>query len=229
MPAFPSLQRLVKHVREVHLSKGGRHVHTGERSKNFVLSKRVQMMHGTPMPAQNAVPSQMPHQLSPPPVQYQQPQIVYAAPPPEPMFVTVPPQPQRANKPMKKPLTGYNLYSSDVRKSICLTNPEATFGDISRLVGTEWKNLPQDQKQLWEDRASKINEENKDLIVTGGQDSTPSTNHSSSTDNYSMVFECAWNKCDYQFEDAADCLEHCIQDENGHVQNTFVDKEHELV
>lgn len=134
----------------------------------------------------------------------------------------------KANKPMKKPLTGYNLYSSDVRKSICLTNPEATFGDISRLVGTEWKNLPQDQKQLWEDRASKINEENKDLIVTGGQDSTPSTNHSSSTDNYSMVFECAWNKCDYQFEDAADCLEHCIQDENGHVQNTFVDKEHEL-
>lgn len=135
----------------------------------------------------------------------------------------------KANKPMKKPLTGYNLYSSDVRKTICLTNPEAKFGDISRIVGNEWKSLPQDQRQLWEDRASKINEENKDLIQP---DSTATANTStantSATESYSMVFECLWDKCDYQFDDASDCLEHCIQEDLGHVQNTFVGKEHDL-
>jgi hypothetical protein len=28
----------------------------------------------------------------------------------------------------------------------------------------------------------------------------------------SQVFECCWGKCDYQFEDPADCLEHCTSD-----------------
>lgn len=56
-----------------------------------MISKRIQMIHGTPMPNSNANSAP----LSPPPAQYQQPQVVYAAPPPEPMFVTVPPQPQK--------------------------------------------------------------------------------------------------------------------------------------
>lgn len=27
-----------------------------------------------------------------------------------------------------------------------------------------------------------------------------------------MTYECAWDTCDYQFEDLADCMEHCIGD-----------------
>lgn len=36
------------------------------------------------------------------------------------------------------------------------------------------------------------------------------------------VFECLWENCDYQFEDAVDCMEHCIQDVDGHVQKSYV-------
>uniref|UniRef100_A0A1A9ZHR2 HMG box domain-containing protein n=1 Tax=Glossina pallidipes TaxID=7398 RepID=A0A1A9ZHR2_GLOPL len=44
-------------------------------------------------------------------------------------------------------------------KSICAVNPADSFGDILRMVGNEWKNLPASVKQNWEDRASRINEE----------------------------------------------------------------------
>lgn len=67
-------------------------------------------------------------------------------------------------KPIKssksKVLTGYILYSCEVRKGICQSNPESTFGDISRMVGNEWKNLPASVRQTWEDKATKMNEEN---------------------------------------------------------------------
>jgi protein polybromo-1 len=35
------------------------------------------------------------------------------------------------------------------------------------------------------------------------------------------VFECAWDKCDYQFEDPGDALEHAVADSNGCVQRYF--------
>ncbi|XP_064554339.1 protein polybromo-1 [Drosophila montana] len=126
-------------------------------------------------------------------------------------------------KSTKKSLTGYILYSSDVRKGISQSNPDATFGDISRLVGNEWKSLPSSVKQSWEDRANKLNEEAAALrreiddnqncgsplpqSATGGQDSGPA-----------LTFECLWDKCDYQFEEMADCTEHCLSDATGHIQ-----------
>lgn len=58
-------------------------------------------------------------------------------------------------------MTGYILYSREVRKQVVQNNPESTFGDISRIVGSEWKSLPSNEKQMWEERASKLNEENK--------------------------------------------------------------------
>uniref|UniRef100_A0A1A9ZHS8 HMG box domain-containing protein n=1 Tax=Glossina pallidipes TaxID=7398 RepID=A0A1A9ZHS8_GLOPL len=36
---------------------------------------------------------------------------------------------------------------------------ERAVGDLSRMVGYEWKNLPAGVKQNWEDRASRLNEE----------------------------------------------------------------------
>lgn len=58
-----------------------------------------------------------------------------------------------------KLVTGYILYSSEVRKDRAQSNPDCKFGDISRLVGNEWRSLPQADKQPWEDRARKYNEE----------------------------------------------------------------------
>lgn len=37
----------------------------------------------------------------------------------------------------KKLVTGYILYSSDVRKTVAAQNPESNFGDVSRIVGNE--------------------------------------------------------------------------------------------
>jgi protein polybromo-1 len=67
---------------------------------------------------------------------------------------------RRTGKGSRRLVTGYILYSSEHRKSICASNPEASFGDISRMVGLEWKALPEDTRRIWEEKASKLNEEN---------------------------------------------------------------------
>lgn len=62
-------------------------------------------------------------------------------------------------------VTGYILYSREVRKHVVQNNPESTFGDISRIVGSEWKALATTEKQVWEERASKLNEETKAQLL----------------------------------------------------------------
>lgn len=37
-----------------------------------------------------------------------------------------------------------------------------------------------------------------------------------------QVFECCWDNCDWQFEDMTDCIDHCIAEQNGHVQASFL-------
>ena len=60
----------------------------------------------------------------------------------------------------KKVITGYILYSSEVRKAKVMDNPEMKFGEISRMIGNEWKTLSIVERQQWEERASKINGDN---------------------------------------------------------------------
>lgn len=66
----------------------------------------------------------------------------------------------KKKKDSKKLLTGYLLYSGEIRKSIIQNNPDCTFGDISRIVGNEWRAIPAADKQIWEEKAAKINKEN---------------------------------------------------------------------
>ncbi|EDW84391.1 uncharacterized protein Dwil_GK13168 [Drosophila willistoni] len=127
-------------------------------------------------------------------------------------------------KSAKKCLTGYILYSSEVRKSICQSNPDASFGDISRMVGNEWKNLPSSVKQSWEDRANKQNEETAALRrsemdeMHNSGSPLPQTAASQESIGPPMVYECMWDKCDFQFEELSDCTEHCMADGTGHIQ-----------
>ncbi|XP_002020207.2 protein polybromo-1 [Drosophila persimilis] len=129
----------------------------------------------------------------------------------------------KAAKSAKKCLTGYILYSSEVRKGICQSNPEASFGDISRMVGNEWKNLPSSVKQSWEDRASKQNEETAALrreIDDTQNSASPSSQVSATQESTGppLTFECLWDKCDFQFEEMPDCTEHCLSEATGHIQ-----------
>lgn len=58
-------------------------------------------------------------------------------------------------------VTGYIIYSSEHRRGLCDENPGASFGDISRMLGDEWKNMEQDERSYWEMKAAKMNEESK--------------------------------------------------------------------
>ncbi|XP_030370298.1 protein polybromo-1 [Scaptodrosophila lebanonensis] len=123
------------------------------------------------------------------------------------------------NKTAKKCLTGYILYSSEVRKGICQSNPDASFGDISRMVGTEWKNLPASVKQSWEDRACKLNEESAALRREMDDQNCASPAPASAQDPPPILtYECQWDKCDFQFEELPDCTEHCLSEATGHIQ-----------
>lgn len=64
-----------------------------------------------------------------------------------------------------KVVTGYILYSREVRKQIVQNNPDSNFGEISKIVGNEWRSLPANEKQTWEERASKLNEETKAQLL----------------------------------------------------------------
>lgn len=62
-------------------------------------------------------------------------------------------------------VTGYILYSREVRKRIVQNNPESNFGEISKIVGNEWRSLSAGEKQLWEEKASKMNEDMKASLL----------------------------------------------------------------
>lgn len=66
-----------------------------------------------------------------------------------------------ANKVKPMRISGYIVYSTERRKQIQIENPDLSFGDLSRLCGQEWKDLPAASKAVYEEKASKQNELNK--------------------------------------------------------------------
>ncbi|XP_055373679.1 protein polybromo-1 [Condylostylus longicornis] len=128
---------------------------------------------------------------------------------------------KKLKQPNKSKFTGYILYSGEVRKAICQNNRDASFGDISRMIANDWKNLPAHIKQSWEDKAVKINEEKR--LLLGKQEAEENENCSSPIpgETINQVYECLWNKCDFQFEDLTDCMEHCLAESTGHVYTHY--------
>jgi len=47
-------------------------------------------------------------------------------------------------------MSGYILFSSEVRSIIKARHPDFSFGELSRLVGTEWRNLEATKKVEYE-------------------------------------------------------------------------------
>lgn len=123
-----------------------------------------------------------------------------------------------------KLVSGYILYSSEVRKERAQSNPDCSFGDISRMVGNEWRNMSAQEKQYWEEKASRSNEESalKYAEEHGCSSPAPQSQSIFTTEPLpNQVFECGWEKCDWQFEDPMDCFDHCIAEGNGHVQTHY--------
>nr|XP_006127657.1 protein polybromo-1 isoform X3 [Pelodiscus sinensis]XP_025042768.1 protein polybromo-1 isoform X3 [Pelodiscus sinensis] len=56
-------------------------------------------------------------------------------------------------------MSGYILFSSEMRAVIKAQHPDYSFGELSRLVGTEWRNLEAAKKAEYEERAAKVAEQ----------------------------------------------------------------------
>ncbi|XP_067424162.1 protein polybromo-1 isoform X2 [Emydura macquarii macquarii] len=56
-------------------------------------------------------------------------------------------------------MSGYILFSSEMRAVIKAQHPDYSFGELSRLVGTEWRNLESTKKAEYEERAAKVAEQ----------------------------------------------------------------------
>uniref|UniRef100_A0A673BMH0 Protein polybromo-1 n=1 Tax=Sphaeramia orbicularis TaxID=375764 RepID=A0A673BMH0_9TELE len=56
-------------------------------------------------------------------------------------------------------MSGYILFSSEMRAVIKAQHPDFSFGELSRLVGTEWRNLESTRKAEYEERAAKVAEQ----------------------------------------------------------------------
>lgn len=73
------------------------------------------------------------------------------------------PKPQKKKKKKDpneptKPVSAYALFFRDTQAAIKGQNPNATFGDVSKIVASMWDGLGEEQKQVWVyERQKKIN------------------------------------------------------------------------
>lgn len=135
--------------------------------------------------------------------------------------------PSTVKKPIKifqkRMVTGYIIYSGEVRKNFAAKNPDATFGEVSRLVGNEWRNLPTHVKSEYEERSQRINEETAAEMARNGTDNPPATVSTSgeAVPQGDAIFECFWKKCDWQGEEIGELTEHLLSEPHGHAITTI--------
>ncbi|GAA5862052.1 hypothetical protein JCM8547_001570 [Rhodosporidiobolus lusitaniae] len=53
----------------------------------------------------------------------------------------------------KRPLSAYMHFSQDQRASVKEENPEVKFGEIGKILGARWKELDEDDKKPYEEKA----------------------------------------------------------------------------
>uniref|UniRef100_A0A5S6Q9E8 Protein polybromo-1 n=1 Tax=Trichuris muris TaxID=70415 RepID=A0A5S6Q9E8_TRIMR len=88
--------------------------------------------------------------------------------------------------------SGYILFSAVVRKRIMAENPDCSFGDISKIVGSEWKKLSDEEKKRYEEEAQRIADQRAKADMVAGQTQL--------LPGQTRVYCCRWRECDYQFE-----------------------------
>uniref|UniRef100_A0A0K0FHB2 Polybromo (inferred by orthology to a D. melanogaster protein) n=1 Tax=Strongyloides venezuelensis TaxID=75913 RepID=A0A0K0FHB2_STRVS len=101
-----------------------------------------------------------------------------------------------------KSKSGYILFSAEVRKRVMTDNPTVGFGEISRMVGAEWKKLTDTEKKQYEVRASYIASER------AKQEAEDVQNCKALQPGQIKVFPCKWDTCDYQFDCIDGLMEH---------------------
>ncbi|KIL64601.1 hypothetical protein M378DRAFT_77996 [Amanita muscaria Koide BX008] len=54
----------------------------------------------------------------------------------------------------KRPLSAYMFFSQDWRERIKTENPDAGFGEVGKLLGAKWKELDDEEKKPYVERAA---------------------------------------------------------------------------
>jgi structure-specific recognition protein 1 len=62
----------------------------------------------------------------------------------------------------KKAMSSYMLFSNAMRSTIASENPDASFGDIARLIAAQFKALPDDERREWDEKAAADKQRYKD-------------------------------------------------------------------
>ena len=57
-------------------------------------------------------------------------------------------------KKVKGPSSAYNIYVAEHRAAISAENPGLSFGELSKRVSADWKQLSEDQRKPYEERAA---------------------------------------------------------------------------
>lgn len=57
---------------------------------------------------------------------------------------------------VKRPPSAYILFCKASREKVAKSNPDASFGEIGKLLGAKWKGLNADQKEVWTAKAEEV-------------------------------------------------------------------------
>uniref|UniRef100_A0A1I8BGL0 HMG box domain-containing protein n=1 Tax=Meloidogyne hapla TaxID=6305 RepID=A0A1I8BGL0_MELHA len=100
-----------------------------------------------------------------------------------------------------KSKSGYILFSAEVRKRVMNENPEAGFGEVSKIVGIEWKRLSDEDKRDYETRAQFIAAERAKAELLTPNSKLPQPGQI-------RIHCCRWQQCDFQFDSQDGLYEH---------------------
>lgn len=75
----------------------------------------------------------------------------------------------------KRGLTGYQLFSKDIRSSLREENPSLSLGEQSKIISTKWRELSSEEKEEYKSRAKTANEEANATEVKSDDSNTPVT------------------------------------------------------
>lgn len=58
----------------------------------------------------------------------------------------------------KRNMSAYFLFSIDARPKVKASNPDASFGDIARIISAQFKEISEKEKKKWEKKAAEDKE-----------------------------------------------------------------------
>ncbi|VDO49624.1 unnamed protein product [Haemonchus placei] len=119
-----------------------------------------------------------------------------------------------------KSKSGYILFSAEIRKRIMHENPDSGFGEVSKIVGIEWKKLSDDQKRQYEVRAEYIASER------AKQEAARAATEKTLQPGQIRIYQCKWINCDSQFDSENGLYEHIVQ---HHTSQIIMDSEQQYV